>query len=363
MIINYNKCLTNIANSILKYFEEEEYHSSLKELDQILATKKPQNVILILCDGMGLNLLERKLPSDSFLRKNMKGKIYSVFPPTTTAATTSIITGLNPCEHGWLGWNNYLKPIDKVVTMFLDVEKDTEKKLEPGICHKYFPYQTIMEKIFISGKYHSSYLSPFAKERYTDFDNMLHLIKNNCNKKAKNYIYAYYQNPDELMHDLGTNDKLVNDNFLMINNKLEKFCQELDNTVIIITADHGHIDSDYFILSDYPELFKLLERSTSIESRASMFFVKDGCQEKFAKLFKDTFGEYFLFLSKEEIINNNLFGIGKEHPYFKDALGDFIAISLSDKNIKYIDDGHLLKSSHGGATMDETLVPLIIVER
>ena len=32
---NYNKCLTNVANSILKYYDLKTYHSTLKELDDI----------------------------------------------------------------------------------------------------------------------------------------------------------------------------------------------------------------------------------------------------------------------------------------------------------------------------------------
>ena len=37
---NYNKCLTNVANSILKYYDLKTYHSTLKELDDILEEKR-----------------------------------------------------------------------------------------------------------------------------------------------------------------------------------------------------------------------------------------------------------------------------------------------------------------------------------
>ena len=53
-------------------------------------------------------------------------EITTVFPATTTAATTSIATGLNPVEHGWLGWNMYIEPIDETITLFRNCEKGNE---------------------------------------------------------------------------------------------------------------------------------------------------------------------------------------------------------------------------------------------
>ena len=39
---------------------------------------------------------------NSFLYRNMVKEISSVVPATTTASTTSMLTGLSPMEHGWL---------------------------------------------------------------------------------------------------------------------------------------------------------------------------------------------------------------------------------------------------------------------
>ena len=67
---NYNNCLTNVTNSILKYFGVLTYHETLKELDDYLNEKEYKNVVLILYDGMGSNLMNRNLDSKSFLIKN-----------------------------------------------------------------------------------------------------------------------------------------------------------------------------------------------------------------------------------------------------------------------------------------------------
>ncbi len=48
----------------------------------------------------------------------------SVFPPTTTAATTSLETGLNPFEHVWLGLTIYINELNNIYTLFLNSQKE-----------------------------------------------------------------------------------------------------------------------------------------------------------------------------------------------------------------------------------------------
>ena len=67
---NYNECLTNFACSIQKYFGLEYKHNTLDYIDKFLKEKKPKNIVTILCDGMGSNIMDRMLEKDSFLVKN-----------------------------------------------------------------------------------------------------------------------------------------------------------------------------------------------------------------------------------------------------------------------------------------------------
>lgn len=364
--INYNKCLTNLTCSILKYFNCEYRHNTLKYIDKILNERKPKNVIYILCDGMGYNITKRILSKDSFIIKNIKYKLLSVFPPTTTAATTSILTGLNPNEHCWLGWNIYMKEIDEVVTMYLNKIKDTDTLIgNENICNKYLGYTSIIDSINKRENSYAKTLYPFGEDKYLDFDDMLLQIKCNMNKKDMNFIYAYCDNPDFSMHEYGTKDQKSIGIFNMINEKLEKFCTEVGNSIIFITADHGHIDSDYYYLEDYPDLFQCLKRDISGESRSPIFFVKNGMKNEFKQLFKKYFGKYFILLSRKQILDNKIYGNGITHPHFHSSIGDYIAISISNKNINYKRStySYELKSSHAGNTNDETIVPLIIIDK
>ena len=67
---NYNECLANLACSIRKYFKLDYKHNTLDYIDKILDEYKPKNVVTILCDGMGSNIIDRVLDKEDFLIKN-----------------------------------------------------------------------------------------------------------------------------------------------------------------------------------------------------------------------------------------------------------------------------------------------------
>ena len=114
---DYKNCIANVPNSILKYYGAELAGESLPLLDAQM-TKPYKNVVLLLLDGMGKYILEKHLSENGAFRKNVRGFYSSVFLSTTTAATTSLLSGLQPCEHAWLGWDCYYPQIDKNVTVF-----------------------------------------------------------------------------------------------------------------------------------------------------------------------------------------------------------------------------------------------------
>lgn len=272
------------------------------------------------------------------------------------------MTGKYPCTHGYLGWDMYYKNENAFVTMFTNKYKDGDKEYPFNISEKYFSYKTITDRILENGKYHSKIVFPIKyEETYKDIDEMLSMIKSNLNIKEKNYIYAYYMDPDSMLHDKGNNSKEVLSILKMINDKCEKFAKEIKDTLLIITADHGHIDTEYIYLCDYPDLFDLITSNVWLEGRCCAFNVTD--KTLFDKLFNKYFSSYFKLMSKDEVIESKIFGLNNENKYFCDSIGDFIALAKSDKIFKYKRGGHIFKSNHAGFTEDEMYVPLIMVRK
>ena len=362
---NYNECLTNLACSIRKYFDLEYKHNTLDYIDKLLEEKQPKNVVVMLFDGMGARILDKTLDKNDFFIKNKQKEITSVFPATTTAATYSMMTGLNPVEHGYLGWYSYVEPLDETIMLFIGINKDTQELSEkyPEARKKYFIDSTITKEIKKVGKYQSKSLFPFGTSPYKDIDEMLAIIKDECNKPGKKYIYAYDDEPDGTMHELGPDSSAAKELIKVRNDKVEKLCDVLDDTIVFVIADHGHIKVDNIFLNDYPEILEMLERTTSLEQRAISFKIKDGMHQKFEDKFKDLFGMYFSLYSKDEIIESKLFGDGEENPLFRSAIGDYIAIAESSNKTLLTDKDDVLFSQHAGYTDDEIYVPLIIIDK
>ena len=279
---NYNECLTNLACSIRKYFELDYKHNTLDYIDKLLEEKQPKNVIVILFDGMGSKILDRTLSKSDFLIKHKYKEITTVFPATTTAATISMQTGLNPIEHGYLGWNMYLSPIDETVELYTGINKETGNPSAkyPEVQKKYLKPKMIVDEINEQNKYYAVSLFPFKDTKYKDLDDMLSIIEKECQKEGKKYIYAYDDEPDHTMHDFGPNSSKVKELIKARNKKIEELFPKLDDTIIFIVADHGHIKTENLYLKNYPELQNMLERTTSIEPRATSFKIKKELQKK-----------------------------------------------------------------------------------
>ncbi len=360
---DYNNSLTNLSNSILKYFGIDTYHSTISEVDAILEEKHYQNVVLLLYDGMSSSLMKKNLGDDSFLNSHKMKDISSVFPPTTTAATTSVLSGLNPNEHGWLGWDLYFKELDETVTMFLNTKKDRDERIaDESVAEKYYPYQSIIELINETTKAKAYYLKPFGNDGYKTLEEMHQKICELCKTNERKFIYAYWDEPDHTMHDVGTNAEEVIELFKEIDVKTKTLCEKLEDTLVIVIADHGHLNCESITLQDYPDIWSLLRQDISIEGRACAFFIKEGRQKEFEELFQKYFGEYFYLYSKKEVMEQNLFGVGMNHAYFADSLGDYLAVAVENKYFRYDENSIELYSMHAGLTEDEMMVPLITYE-
>lgn len=361
---NYNECLTNLACSIRKYFNLEYKHNTIDYIDKILDENKPKNVVTILCDGMGSTIIDKILTKDSFLLKHKIKSITTVFPATTVAATTSMITGLNPVETAMLGWNMYYKDIDKTIAVFRNCEKGDKKNtpLQEAINYKkeHMITKSIIEEINEKGIDKGYTLSPFEGNPYLDIEDMYNKIEKLCNQEGKKYIYAYDLDPDHSLHELGTDAHEINEIVENINSKVEELSKKLKDTIIFVVADHGHKNIENIMLEDYPDIVDCLERNTSLEPRAVNFFIKKDKKNKFEKLFNDYFKADFALYTKEEVINSNLFGKGKENEIFRDTIGDYLAIAQTDKTLLY-GETEIFKSHHAGYTDDEIYVPLIVI--
>lgn len=117
-----------------------------------------------------------------------------------------------------------------------------------------------------------------------------------------------------------------------INDLFKQIVETTSNTLFIASADHGLIDVEPTIyLNEYEELDECFIMPPSIEKRAVSFFIKPEMKQAFEERFNRLFGEEFILLSKQEVLNQQLFGQGLSHRKTTDFLGDYLACATGKK--------------------------------
>ena len=353
---DYSNSLVNLSSSILKAFGVETKEPSLRIVDNILK-KDYKNIVLLLLDGMGVSIMEKTLDKRGAFWSNLLLKYTSVFPATTVAATTSVLSSLPPISHAWLGWDNYYPEVGENVTVFLNkVQGTTRDAASYFVASKYAPYKSIITKINEGGgKAFGS--SPFIPPYPGTFDSVLDRVGMISKEKGRKFIYAYWTDPDGLLHESGTEDIVVRNELRTIEDKVSKLASSLSDTLFLVTADHGHIDADGVYINEYPEIMDTLLRLPSLEPRTPNFFIKEGRKEEFKERFLNRFSNDYVLLNRKEVIEKKLFGRENEHTLFKEMLGDYLGYSRSNKTLFFY--GEKLKSMHGSMTEDEMVIPLI----
>ena len=360
---DYNKSILNLSCSILQHYGVKPEHDTLPQADEKLK-KNHQHVVVILLDGLGINILEQHLCYKDFLPRNMLTEYSSVFPPTTTASTTTFLSGKSPIEHGWLGWDVYFEQEDKTVTCFTNTLKSsTTVAADYNVARKYLPYENIIEKINKAGQAKANLVFPFGPDAHPDLNDWINTIKKTCHSNEKTFTYAYWENPDHELHIKGTKSNEITKIVEDLNSKLSILCESCPDTLFFITADHGHKDIiNNLLTEDYPEINEMLIRETSIEPRAISFFVKPEYVDKFPRIFNDIFGSDYILFTREEVLKNELFGPGFANENLT-GIGDYIAAAYGPRTLVQNKNCHQFKSHHAGLSKEEMSIPLICYER
>lgn len=366
---DYTHSILNISNSILAHYNVAPKYPSIPALDKELSTK-PKNIILWILDGMGVDLLKKNLPKNAFLRRHITDKITSVFPPTTATATTTFYSALPPIVHGWAGWSPYFKQADKCIELFTG--KDTYTKENSDIDPtQALPYSHLFDQIEQADKTITC-TRIFPKKVYPDgaryFCHQCRRILKQSRQEGPQFILAYWADPDHTCHHQGTYTAPTKKKMKSINDQIEELCNQLTDTLVIISADHGHIPiNDFFYVDKYPDFEACFKTPLTLDDRVSAIFLKQGKEQTFLDYFNTYLKDDFILIKSADALEQGLFGTGKENPYIRDFLGDYLIIGIGHRalrqNIPNCQPTPEFKSSHAGLSPQEMLVPLITIRK
>ena len=382
---NFENSLLNLNSSFLQIFDISPQFPALKQFDAAeLKTKK--NIVFLILDGLGNNLLERFGDVFPLALEHRLDPLTSVFPPTTTAAITSLMTGQSPFEHGAIGWSLYFKEYLKLIDFLPQNDSISQKKISDKYSEilNLLPAENIFQKIqkknseiklyHISPKsiYKSDYNRKISSSSkiipYENLHRMFRIVKHLLSQNERKLIVIYSQFPDALEHRFGVFSGEVRDFMQKFNFALEKFLSKSKktNSSLIISADHGLIDvKKYHHLNTKNPIYRNLILPIFPEPRFASFFVKPHRIAEFEESIKPLKDE-FLFLKREDFLHSALLGNIKLHPRLDDFIGNYVGIAVSDSAFKNdfpnAPKNHEFMAHHSGLTAAEMLVPLIKID-
>ena len=355
--------LVNLSATLQAYLGIKPHHATLPVVEQALK-HQPQQVVYLVIDAMGAQILAKNLPATSFLRSHQRQTITSVFPSTTAAATTTIVSAQTPGEHGWFAWS-----VDfdgEVIELFRNRNYYTKQfTTDPQFVQHHLPYPLFFDSARANRPVYAlmpdrvSYRMPvpnyLSYRRLSGLYRRLHRLLKPGDPK---FVYAYYSQLDSMMHRTGTASWRARH----LLRKIDRFCAKLakrhPETTFIITADHGQIDvAGHVPIYNDPKIMDCLAHPISMDPRGACFHVKPGCHAQFERAFQAYAADFTLFKSAD-LIQRGVFGPVK--PDYVPLLGDYIAIGTDTNKILMFTAEKKYRGHHTGLTKDEVDVPVII---
>ena len=321
--------------------------------------------VLVSSTKTDVNIIKKHLGKKDALRKYLKKEITSVFPPTTVAATDTVLSGLPPISSGYIGWTQYFKDEDTDLIVFFNSDYYTKKVYPENLRDKYLSFKTIYQQIkeVCPHVETNEFFPAFREGGSHSFKDQIEKVLITTHNTDSSFNYVYWTEPDLSEHLYGPYSDEVNKLLNNLNSDFEELIEEItEDTLVICIADHGLTEIKEIPLYDYPDVTDLLIRKPSVEPRATSFFVKDGLLDEFKANFNKHFSKQFKLYTKQEILESNLFGFGTPHPKVTEFIGDFFSISISEYMFIFSESKGYI-GHHAGLSEDEMIVPLIMYSK
>jgi hypothetical protein len=374
--------IVNLMSSLVHYFGGKHPYPELKLLPS--SEIKSKNVLLLIMDGLGYDSL--KGYKDLLLNKYLEGKMTSIFPPTTAACVTAFGTGLPVQQTAMTSWYIHFKEIGMIIKPLPFMPKagdhiqldrygiDSEKLLElknvfEMINNPKVKFYNVLPRILLMSSYNRALSRNAEMIGYRSYPGFLKKLKSVIKKDGKKFVYAYSPLYDSACHEFGTKSTEAKDEAQDFDDFVKRLQTSLEgtDTTIIITADHGLIDtkvSHRILLKDHPKLNECLSMPLSGEPRAAFCFVRPSKVKQFKDYYNKHLSHAFELFEGQELIDKNYFGLGEANPKLFDRVGDYVLLAKEDYIIKDFvlgQEPRLHMANHGGLSSEELYVPLVVI--
>lgn len=341
-----------------------------------------RKLVLMVIDGMGCDLLCRKA-SGGAMQSRLRGRLTSVFPSTTASAITSLLTGVAPQQHGLTGWFIYFRELAGVYAVlpgrprcggvnFSRAGIDPRSLFDSQPVFDRLPHSSIIvtPRRIAHSDYNQAHRGKADLRCYDSLDDFFLITAQAVREPASGlqFIYAYWPDLDSLGHEYGIDSKETVSHLAQIDERFGCFCRQLtgSDTLVIVTADHGMIDTDdshSIELANHPALDECLLLPLCGERRAAYCYVRHSRADRFEAYVGSELAHAVDWLPSEQFMAEGGFGYGPAHPRLAERIGDYVLLMRENYVLKDWLPGenryhHI--GVHGGISAAEMFVPLIV---
>jgi hypothetical protein len=337
-----------------------------------------RHVCLLLIDGLGAAQL-RRLGPETRLNLRRRATLSSVFPPTTAAAVSTVLTGQPPGRHGLIGWHQ-LHGEEIIAPLPLYVRHSAGSASAPQqLADTLFSAPPLFERFsrpaFLMLPEDICH-SPCSRHHagssmrlpYRDSEDAFVQLTARLYSPVPAFHYLYLRQMDTLMHEIGPDDEAAVRLLAELDGDFGRLLDaaKQNDAAVVAIADHGFVAApaeQWLDVDEIPELYSLLARPLSGETRMSYCHVKPGCMERFIELARARLGHACWVEPSAELLAAGVFGPGPAHPDLAHRCGDVALIAKPGWNLRDTLPGERklqLAGTHAGVHPDEMEIPLIV---
>jgi len=338
--------------------------------------RSASNVVFLIVDGLGDGYLQANGVGAHFAR-HRRGAISAVFPSTTATAITTSFTGATPLEHGLTGWFTYFSAT-ACVGAPLPFQRRGEKASLGVAPERIFVERSLFDTLavrsvvvswrkIIDSQYNVHHCGRAERLAYDHLEGFVeqtvHAVKSGPERK---FVYAYWPEFDALAHRHGVASAEVRAHFTALDVAFGELLSRLagSDTLVVLTADHGFVDSPPEESVELPPtLAALLRFPLCGERRIAFCHVHD--ETVFLDKAREFFGARAQVRPSRELADEGWFGIGRAHPSFAERIGEVALVMSGRGTVKDWVPGeprHLHIGNHGGMSEDEMQIPLVVAQ-
>jgi hypothetical protein len=365
----------NLVSSLVEAGGGRPRHAPLHALP-VAELRGAQNIVFLIVDGLGDNYLKANGGKGALLSHRRDG-ISAVFPSTTASAITTSFTGATPLEHGLTGWFTYFSAA-ACVGAPLPFQRRGERRAMGATPAQLFVQPSLFDDLavrslvvswrqIIDSPYNVHHCGRAERRAYDNLEGFLEqtvaAVKSGPEKKL---VYTYWPEFDALAHQHGVGSAEVRAHFDALDAVFGEVLRRLAGTdsIVVVTADHGFIDSPLEESIELPShLAAMLRLPLCGERRIAFCHVHDAT--RFTAEAQAFFGDRADIRPSHALADEGWFGPGRAHPDFAERIGDVALVMTGRATVKDWVPGesrHLHIGNHGGTSEDEMRIPLVVAK-